>query len=87
MSVVNQAEYAAMHGVSRKTVTQWKSCGWLVFQDGKVDVEASDAQLKKYRRHAVGGVTSGVTQGGNNLQGKSDRANLLRVSYLLRILT
>lgn len=61
MKLVNQAEFAALHAVSRKTVTAWKSRGWLVFQDAKVDVAASDALLKKYRRGADGAVTHRVT--------------------------
>lgn len=41
-----QAEFARMHGVSRKTATQWKTRGWLVFKGERVDVEASNAKLK-----------------------------------------
>lgn len=42
-----------MHEVSRKTATQWKARGWLVFKGERVDVEASNARLKKYRRDGV----------------------------------
>lgn len=48
-----QAEFARMHAVSRKTATQWKARGWLVFQGDLVDVKASEALLKKYRRDGV----------------------------------
>lgn len=48
-----QAEFARMHEVSRKTATQWKARGWLVFKGDRVDVEASNARLKKYRRDGV----------------------------------
>jgi len=48
-----QAEFARMHAVSRKTATQWKSRGWLVFKGDRVDIEASNARLKKYRRDGV----------------------------------
>jgi phage terminase Nu1 subunit (DNA packaging protein) len=57
MAQVNQAAFAALHGVSRKTVTAWKARGWLVLQGEQVDVEASDARLKKYRREGLPVVT------------------------------
>jgi len=38
---MNQSEFAALHGVSRKTVTTCKARGWLVFgADGEIDLEA-----------------------------------------------
>lgn len=49
MTIVSQAEYARLRGVSKKTVTQWKQDGKLVLADGGIDVEASDAYLQKYR--------------------------------------
>lgn len=46
-SFVTQAEFARMHSVSRKTVTQWKQSGFLKFDDGNkhVDVRASNSSL------------------------------------------
>ena len=38
-------------------MTKWKERGWLVFQDDLVDVEASNALLKKYRTAGVETVT------------------------------
>lgn len=55
MTVVSQAEYARMRDVSKKTVTQWKKDGKIVLADGGVDVEASDAYLKKYRTAGLRG--------------------------------
>ena len=43
--LVSQAEYARHRGVSRKSVTAWKKAGRLVWQDGKIDRDASDAEL------------------------------------------
>ncbi|SEI42308.1 hypothetical protein [Paraburkholderia diazotrophica] len=54
---MNQSEFAALHGVSRKTVTKWKERGWLVFAGDQVDVEASNKLLKRYRRDGVPAVT------------------------------
>lgn len=59
---MKQSEFAALHGVSRKTVTTWKKRGWLVFSGDEVDVEASNALLKKYRRDGAETVTQSVTQ-------------------------
>jgi phage terminase Nu1 subunit (DNA packaging protein) len=42
---VSQADFARLHGVSRKTVTQWKAEGRLAIVAGEVDVEATDARL------------------------------------------
>ncbi|WP_419692230.1 hypothetical protein ACN262_08495 [Burkholderia gladioli] len=59
---MNQSEFAALHGVSRKTVTKWKERGWLVFDGDDVNVDASNKLLKRYRRDGVSGVTQSVTQ-------------------------
>ncbi|AOK33952.1 hypothetical protein [Burkholderia cenocepacia] len=56
---MNQSQYAARHGVSPKTVTKWKERGWLVFAGNEVDVEASDANLKRYRSKASPAITQG----------------------------
>jgi len=61
---MKQSEFAALHGVSRKTVTKWKERGWLVFAGDEVDVEASNANLKRYRRDGIGSVTHAVTHDG-----------------------
>lgn len=61
---MKQSEFAALHGVSRKTVTKWKERGWLVFAGDEVDVDASNALLKKYRRDGTPSVTQTVTQQG-----------------------
>lgn len=66
MSTVTQAEFARLHGVSRKTVTTWKSRNLLVFEGEGVDVEASNARIKNLRKGALP-VTSVVTQEGNGV--------------------
>src|SRR6516164_8242762 len=50
MTLVSQAEYARRLGVSRAAVAQWKKSGRLVLQGDLVDVDATDAKLKRYRR-------------------------------------
>lgn len=45
----SQATYAARRRVSQMAVSHWKRRGWLVLKNGKVDVEASDASLARYR--------------------------------------
>ncbi|EHN1695361.1 hypothetical protein KG383_002711 [Salmonella enterica subsp. enterica serovar Newport] len=50
---MNQAEFARRHGVSRKTVTQWKERGWLVMNGREIDVDASDVMLEKYRKTVI----------------------------------
>jgi phage terminase Nu1 subunit (DNA packaging protein) len=57
MALINQAKFAEMHGVSRKTVTGWKTRGWLVLEGGQVDVDASNALLIKHRPGGVQVVT------------------------------
>jgi len=47
---MNQADFAKLHGVSRKTVTTWKARGWLVQVGDEVDVEASNANIERYRK-------------------------------------
>lgn len=49
MVLLTQKEYGDRHGVVKQSVAQWKDRGLLVFVDGKVDAEASDELLKKYR--------------------------------------
>ncbi|WP_353191399.1 hypothetical protein [Pandoraea pnomenusa] len=59
---MKQSAFAELHSVSRKTVTKWKERGWLVFSGDEVDVDASNALLKKYRRDGIPAVTQSVTQ-------------------------
>lgn len=59
---MNQSAFAELHGVSRKTVTKWKERGWLVFAGDEIDVGASNANLKRYRRDGTPAVTQSVTQ-------------------------
>ncbi|MGR3753244.1 hypothetical protein [Edwardsiella anguillarum] len=47
---MNQSDFARLHGVSRKTVTMWKSRGWLIMSGDDIDVAASNEQLAKYRK-------------------------------------
>jgi len=64
---MNQSEFAALHGVSRKTVTKWKERGWLVFAGSELNVEASNELIAKYRRDGLDAVTQEsilVTQAG-----------------------
>lgn len=49
MTLVTQAEYARHRGVSRAAVSQWKTAGAIVMQESRVDLEASDAHLARYR--------------------------------------
>jgi phage terminase Nu1 subunit (DNA packaging protein) len=78
---MNQSEFAALHGVSRKTATKWKERGWLVFAGDQVDVEASNANLKKYRRDGVEAVTQ-ADQG--NSEGNKSAMTRKRVTRALR---
>ncbi|WP_445494039.1 RNA polymerase subunit sigma-70 [Photorhabdus sp. SF281] len=47
---MNQSEFAKLHGVSRKTVTQWKARGWLVTDGDDINVEASNTNIARYRK-------------------------------------
>ncbi|MDY7558972.1 MULTISPECIES: hypothetical protein [unclassified Pseudomonas] len=47
---MNQSDFAKLHNVSRKTVTSWKARGWVVSARGVIDVDASNAQLERYRK-------------------------------------
>jgi uncharacterized protein YjcR len=57
MELLKQAGFATLHNVSRKTITKWKERGWLVFQGDLVDVDASNALIKKYRSAGAETVT------------------------------
>ncbi len=43
---MNQADFARLHGVSRKTVTAWKHQGRIVMRGANVDVQASETRLR-----------------------------------------
>jgi hypothetical protein len=60
-NTVSQSRYAEQCGVSRKTVTKWKERGLLVMAGELVDVEQSNAKLKRYRRGGLAKVTNKVT--------------------------
>ncbi len=47
---MNQSDFAKLHGVSRKTVTTWKARGWLVLVGDDIDVEASNANIERFRK-------------------------------------
>jgi DNA-binding transcriptional regulator YdaS (Cro superfamily) len=61
MTLISQAEYARRLGVTRASISQWKKSGKLVLQGEQVDVEASDARLKRYRRGGLPGVDPSPT--------------------------
>lgn len=55
---VSQAQFARLHGVSRKTVTLWKQRGYvLMTTGGQVDVAASNKMLRGRPKCYRGGVT------------------------------
>ncbi|QWA09801.1 RNA polymerase subunit sigma-70 [Sodalis ligni] len=75
---MNQSDFAKLHSVSRKTVTTWKARGWLVLAGDDIDVEASNANIERYRKTVTrpekktAGNTQGNKQGnksGNNRKG------------------
>lgn len=50
MTTMNQSQYAQHSGVDRKTIGRWIKAGRFIVMDGElIDVEASDAALKKNR--------------------------------------
>jgi len=62
-ATLNQAGFAKLAGVSRKTVTKWKSQGFLIFTDGgEVDVERSKAVLRDRGFGNFGDPGNGVTR-------------------------
>ncbi|OJC65722.1 RNA polymerase subunit sigma-70, partial [Yersinia ruckeri] len=73
---------AKLHDVSRKTVTTWKARGWLVLAGDDIDVEASNANIERFRKtvtrpekKAAGnmqGNKPGNNRKGNRLGNKSD---------------
>ncbi|OAZ77842.1 hypothetical protein [Raoultella planticola] len=50
MTMMNQSQYAQHSGVDRKTIGRWIKAGRFIVMDGDlIDVEASDAALKRNR--------------------------------------
>jgi hypothetical protein len=49
MTIETKAAFARRHGVRRQALAKWETKGWLELVDGKVDVEASNANLDRYR--------------------------------------
>ncbi|WP_413506697.1 RNA polymerase subunit sigma-70 [Serratia proteamaculans] len=80
---MNQSDFAKLHGVSRKTVTTWKARGWLVLVDDDIDVEASNANIERFRKtvtrpekKSVGnkqGNKTGNRSAGNKSGNKNDK--------------
>ncbi len=62
---MNQSDFAKLHHVSRKTVTAWKARGWLVLRGDDIDVDASNANIERYRKT----VTRPVKKTPGNKQG------------------
>lgn len=59
---LSQAEFARLHGVSKKTVTMWKQAGRLVLgAGGLVDVERSNELLGQRPEKRKGGSAKGPT--------------------------
>jgi hypothetical protein len=50
---VTQADFARRCGVSRKSVTKWKTEGRIVMAGDLVDVAASTEKLRRYRREGL----------------------------------
>jgi hypothetical protein len=61
MTQVTLAEFSRLKGVSRKTVSEWKSEGRIVMIDGRVDVEASQKKLLHNSGHRAKGRRAAVT--------------------------
>ncbi|WP_447877524.1 RNA polymerase subunit sigma-70 [Serratia fonticola] len=62
---MNQSDFAKLHSVSRKTVTTWKARGWLVLDGDDIDVDASNANIERFRKT----VTQPVKKAAGNTQG------------------
>ena len=58
MPLISQAEYATLQGKTRAAITAWKKRGWLILKDKLVDVDASNARLKRYRKGGNGAVNA-----------------------------
>ncbi|MFW5406257.1 hypothetical protein [Pectobacterium carotovorum] len=72
---MNQSDFAKLHGVSRKTVTAWKARGWLVLAGDDIDVEASNANLERYRKTVTRPEKKGAGNKPGNKPGNSSSGN------------
>jgi len=59
---MNQTEFGLLHGVKRAAVNKWVKRGWVVLCGDEVDVEASNENLKKYRKQVVSKNVSKVSK-------------------------
>lgn len=78
---MNQSDFAKLHDVSRKTVTTWKARGWLVLDGDDIDVEASNANIARYRKTVTraekkNGKSAAGNKQGNKVGNKSKGNNL-----------
>lgn len=68
MTLVSLTAYAATHGATKQSASEWKARGYLVVRDGLVDAEASDAKMQaaakgRFRVKAHGGRREAGVQG------------------------
>lgn len=76
---MNQSDFAKLHCVSRKTVTSWKARGWLVLAGDDIDVEASNANIERFRKTVTrpekkaAGNKTGNRSSGNKSGNKNDK--------------
>ncbi|EKN4696354.1 RNA polymerase subunit sigma-70 [Yersinia ruckeri] len=68
---MNQSDFAKLHDVNRKTVTTWKARGWLVLAGDDIDVEASNANIERFRKT----VTRSEKKAAGNMQGNKPGNN------------
>jgi hypothetical protein len=57
MTQCTQAEFARLQGVSRKTVSEWKTQGYIRMVGDRVDIEASNRTLSSVGRSRLDPVT------------------------------
>ncbi|MFS7358658.1 RNA polymerase subunit sigma-70 [Rahnella inusitata] len=72
---MNQSDFAKLHGVSRKTVTTWKARGWLVLAGDDIDVDASNANIKQYRKTVTRPEKNNGKNAAGNKQGNKSQGN------------
>ncbi|MEQ1968734.1 RNA polymerase subunit sigma-70 [Xenorhabdus nematophila] len=72
---MNQSEFAKLHGVSRKTVTQWKARGRLVMDGDDINVEASNANIARYRKSVTRPEKKAAGNSKGNKQGNTPQGN------------
>jgi hypothetical protein len=68
MALLSMAKFGALHGVVKQSVAQWKSRGLLVIVDGKIDVDPSNANLKKLRIGGAPGAAPTDEVAGENVR-------------------